>query len=69
MLCASGDGGIGASGVQNVSQQTTGMPGTAGYEDQLETTLAASDTNGDGNADLAVHSPGDTYVSPKTSPA
>jgi hypothetical protein len=53
---------IGTTGATEVSQQTEGMPGTAGQEDGLGTTLAAGDADGNGPAELAAYSPGDTYV-------
>jgi len=46
----------------HVSQQTSGMPGVSGQEDRFGTTLAAGDATGDGRAELAIYSPGDTYV-------
>ncbi|HEX6074683.1 MAG TPA: FG-GAP-like repeat-containing protein [Micromonosporaceae bacterium] len=53
---------IGTAGAIQVTQQTTGMPGTAGQEDWFGATLASGDSTGDGRAELAVYSPGDTYV-------
>lgn len=54
--------GVGVTGATQVSQQTAGMPGTAGQEDLLGVVLAAGDADGDGDAELAVYSHGDTYV-------
>jgi hypothetical protein len=53
---------IGTVNAVQVTQQTAGMPGTAGYEDYFGWTLAAGDVNGDGRSELAIFSPGDTYV-------
>ncbi|MGH3662719.1 MAG: hypothetical protein ACRDTQ_12760 [Micromonosporaceae bacterium] len=62
VLYASATGKLGSSGAADVSQQTAGMPGTAGQNDLLGSTMAAGDANGDGIAELAVFSPADTYV-------
>jgi hypothetical protein len=53
---------IGNAGAVQVSQQTAGMPGISGQEDLFGTTLAAGDANGDRDAELAIYSPGDTYL-------
>jgi hypothetical protein len=53
---------IGATGAYQFSQQTSGVPGISGQEDAFGITLAAGDADGDGDAELAVYSPGDTYV-------
>jgi hypothetical protein len=53
---------IATTGAVQVTQQTSGMPGTAGHKDFFGATLAAGDTHGDGKADLAIYSQGDTYV-------
>jgi len=50
-------------GAVQVSQQTTGIPGISGQEDQFGSALATGDSNDDGTAEWAVYSPGDTYVS------
>jgi len=53
---------ISITGAVQVTQQTAGMPGTAGYEDYLGSALAPGDADGDGAVELAAYSPGDTYV-------
>lgn len=45
-----------------LSQQSAGIPGISGQEDHFGSALATGDTNGDGTAEWAVYSPGDTYV-------
>lgn len=45
-----------------VTQKTEGMPGDPGRGDRFGSTVTAGDANGDGYAELAVYSPGDTYV-------
>jgi len=61
VLYADGSG-IGVTGATQVSQQTAGMPGVAGQRDGFSAALAAGDSDGDGDAELAVYSHGDTYV-------
>lgn len=53
---------LGTTGAYQISQQTSGVPGISGQEDHFGRTLAAGDANGDGDSELAVYSPGDTYV-------
>lgn len=53
---------IGTTNAVVVDQSTTGMPGSPGKNDLAGYTMASGDANGDGRADLAVYSPGDTYV-------
>jgi hypothetical protein len=53
---------IGVTGAVQISQQTTGIPGTAGQEDWFGAILASGDSTGDGRAELAAYSPGDNYV-------
>jgi hypothetical protein len=53
---------IGTTGAALVSQQTSGMPGISGQEDLFGTALAAGTADSDRDAELAVYSPGDTYV-------
>ncbi len=58
----SSEGRISTAGAVEVTQDTTGMPGSPGKQDRLGAALAAGDADGDGAAELAVFSPGDTYV-------
>jgi hypothetical protein len=53
---------IGTTNAVEVTQQTSGMPGTAGSRDRLGMTLAAGDATGDGISELAAFSPGDDHV-------
>jgi hypothetical protein len=50
------------AGAAQISQQTTGIPGISGQEDQFGSALAVGDSNGNGIAEWAVYSPGDTYM-------
>ncbi len=50
------------TGAVQISQQATGIPGISGQEDHFGSALATGDGNGDGTAEWAVYSPGDTYV-------
>ncbi|HEY2793746.1 MAG TPA: hypothetical protein VGJ28_15385, partial [Micromonosporaceae bacterium] len=50
------------TGATEVTQSTAGMPGNPGKGDQMGSTMATGDSNGDGYADLAIYSPGDYYV-------
>jgi hypothetical protein len=45
-----------------ITQQTSGIPGISGAVDRFGFTLAAGDHNGDRDDELAIYSPGDTYV-------
>ncbi|MGH3748966.1 MAG: hypothetical protein ACRDT8_16385 [Micromonosporaceae bacterium] len=55
---------LGTDGATEVSQSTPGMPGKPGVDDFLGSTLASGgDSDRNGAAELAVYSPGDSYVS------
>ncbi|WP_167518315.1 FG-GAP repeat protein [Streptomyces albidochromogenes] len=51
--------GLGGKGSTSVSQDTTGVPGTAEADDLFGTAVAAADLNGDGYSDLTVTAPGE----------
>ncbi len=53
---------LGTSNAVQITQQTAGIPGTSGATDLFGVTLDAGDHNGDRDAELAIYSPGDTYV-------
>ncbi|WKX69481.1 FG-GAP repeat protein [Streptomyces sp. XD-27] len=51
--------GLGGKGSTTISQDTTGVPGTAEAGDLFGTAVAAADLNGDGYSDLTVTAPGE----------
>ncbi len=58
----SASGKISTTNSVEVTQATTGMPGSPGKNDQMGSAMAVGDSNGDGKADLVEFSPGDHYV-------
>jgi hypothetical protein len=55
--------GLTGSGSQQFTQDSAGVPGTAGASDQFGAALAAGDLNRDGFAELAVGVPSETLGS------
>jgi hypothetical protein len=53
---------IGTSVAVQITQSSSGIPGTPGARDEFGTTLAAGDTAWDAGDELAIYSPGDNYV-------
>ena len=58
-----GASGLVESGVQNYTQNTAGVPGTADNGDLFGDTARLTDLTGDGHADLAAGAPGDNTSS------
>lgn len=54
---------IATTGAAEITEATSGVPGSAGKNDKLGMTLVGGDPNGDGITDLAVYSNGDGILS------
>jgi hypothetical protein len=63
VLLKGSNAGLTGTGAEAFSESTSGVPGTAENEDDFGFVLATGDVTGDGKADLAIGSPGESIGS------